>query len=573
MRGLVKVEVIKRLHGKETVKKQSGHNLISTGGLSLMGSRATNCVLMNTAKMAGHRIIRSTMNQLKAYNSSPYTTYNFSRKETALACALLGLSDSVYQNISSLDGFIPVLASTGSVDANKIRAMANLAEDATATEGLAEKRNNDSFIDFNRCGQRYNFPDGTGSGTISGVAMMPGSWRPGAVPFGGFMTMEKLDEVDGIVDGVPGATAIVPPGVDGLGLAVAMKYTTADGIVSHVRNLVTGEVTDGASGDWYPYAGYSIVGDDGTYIFYISNIDNASSPTGYVNSVYRYQKSTGTNTSMQITRYSSDRIYQRITGLYHDTSASKWYFTCSGATSSDGTPRLWYFEDSVGTVSYVEGKSNMASTIASVFGITVPSDWISDGTVQHFCPITVGNYKGLKMARYYNNMRSVEVYLFTDGSDPIGSLVDIIPCLGFDDTLWGIGGNYGVITVGQRVGAGNMVDRSSYLAAGRSTNNVQNADQMLGETGFQASVSNGIHTFNDDYTYGAYIAVKGMWSTWMSLKQLSEDVNKTSTTKMYVEYDYSFESTGTAAVPAFTGTVNTTRDSASASSGGGGQVF
>ena len=572
MRGLVKVEVIKRLHGKETVKKQSGHNLISTGALSLMGSNAVNNILMNTAKMAGHRVVRNTMNQLKAYNNSPYTVHNFSRKETALACALLGMSDSVYQNLSSLDGFIPVLASTGNVDSNKIRAMANLAEDATATEGLAEKRNNDSFIDFNRCGQRYNFPDGTGSGTVSGVAMMPGSWRPGAVPFGGCMTMEKLDEVDGIVDGVAGATAIIPPGVDGLGLAVAMKYTTADGVVSHVRNLVTGEVTDGASGDWYHTVGSRIVGDDGTYIAYVTQVN--AGVGSYYNDVYLYNKSTGAVTDKRFTSYSSDRLYQPIASLFHDTANSKWYFCACGATSSGGsTFRLYYFDTSVQTNAYVEGKSNMASTLSSVFGITVPSDWITDSTVLGFAPITVGNYKGLILNRLYNNIRCAEVYVFTDGSDPIGSLVDIIPCVAFDDTIWGVGGNYGVMSIGQTLGDKNKVESSSYLAPGRSTNNVQNANLLLGNTGQQASVSNGIHSFNDDYTYGAYIAVKGMWSTWMSLKQLSEDVNKTSTTKMYVEYDYSFESTGTAAVPAFTGTVNTTRDSASASSGGGGGQF
>lgn len=562
MKGLVKVEVVQRIKGKDPLtRKQEGHNLISTGGLSMMGANAVNNMLMNTAKMAGHRVVRNTLNQLKADYYSPYTTFNFSKKETALACALLGVADGVYQNISSLDGFIPVLSSGGSVDANKVRAVANLAEAAAATEGVAEKRNADSFIDFNRCGQRYSFPDGTGTGTVTGVAMLPGSWRPGAVPFGGIMSMMKLEEADGFADSALGATAVIPPGVDGLGLAVGMKYTTADGVVSHVRNLVTGEVTDGSASDWY-VEGKHILGDDGTYILYVDPVYQSS----YYNTVYRYNKSTGNNEDFLFTGSYSYRAADPIAGMFHDTANSMWYCCVCGDRSS--SPTIYMFNSASMQGGYVytaSDKSNIATLIQTQLGITVPADWITDATVTGFIPITVGNYKGLQVRRSYNGMHGTEIYVFSDGSDVIGSLVDIIPCVSPNDAVWSVGANYGILALGYdtyHVNP-NRVEISNVNTAGASTTGLNNQDIVYGNTGQLALVSNGTHTFGEYYNWGAYLAVKGMWSTWISLKQLSESVNKTAATKMYVEYDYSFESTGTAAVPAFTGEVSVTRDTSS----------
>lgn len=563
MRGLVKIEITRHLKGKKERKVQQGHNMISNGGLAgVMGEAMRGLLGASQCPGGSYRTRTSMWGDVIAYSkttSGYYMNKKIARKDRALSCALLGLNDNAYLDLDSRKGFLPLLASTGKVDSDKVRALANLGAVAAAKVGVSEKMNDASIIDVSRVGNKFDFPGGTGTGNISGVAMIPASWEPDKVPYGGLLSFKRMDDFYGMTDRITGATKAVAPGLDGLGLAVRMKYTTEDMVVSHIRDLSTGELTDGSASDWYPDDGFQAFYDDGTYIYAGKVITTAAIRP----QIKRYLKSDKTSTNTYDMPLATDQmgnatfVWEAFYGCFELNGVT--HMWVAGYDYQNQTNVAFVRNASGNVYSRFTDKTTLATWLSSNYGITMPSDWISDTSIFGILPGKLGSYTYLRVLKSYESAPSAatkfysDAYVFSDGANVISSLVDLIPMLSNNDVIWTASGKIGVLEMGYAgigkaetfVGNSSTQNTEGYTSGTFSVSDTNYA----GESNYPVIIDNGTEYYAEAFnTDGCWIAMNGMWSAWLSVKQLEEDVNKSESTDIKVEYDYAFEGSGTTPV-------------------------
>lgn len=540
-KGLVRLEIEKHLKGKKSEKKsQEGHNMLSSAALSMMAAKATEGLLGCNDYVAGRSIIKTTMYARGGDNSSlgSARAVRFEKANYALSCALLGINSAAYANIVRTQGFLPLLDSDGLVDVDAVRAVASAKSSVTGTDGQSAVEDSTSLIDIHRAGRKYSFPAETGLGNLTGVAMMAASAaKVGKVPFGGLRVCKRIDGYFGLTDKIAGARDFVPPGVDGNGLSVRMKFTTADSVTVHTRNLTTGNQTDGTGTEWFPTSASQVkyYFDDGTNIYFTDDGRywyKADASTHAESSVVTFSNQSGDVTGFGAVKDSSDHVYLwRL--IVRTGYSSEPYFR----------PYLQVRDVANNSTASYDSKSAIATWLSSTFGITVPSGLLSDNNVFMFAPITLGNYTGLYITFIdVSNTDNVnkqlnEVWVFTSGANVVGSLIDIITNVCNKSCLWGSGASYGVIDVGHSDEA--KISNTMYNTEGYSGYSLA-INLNNGNDEGKLSVSNGAETYTEDDAYGIYLSVQGQWSQWVSVKELEETVEKTETTDVKVEYDYAF---------------------------------
>lgn len=565
MRGLVKIEVIRRLKGKKESKVQQGHNMISNGGLAgVMGEAMRGLLGASQCPGGSFRTRTSMWGDFVQYSplwSNKYFQKKIARKDMGLSCALLGINDNAYLTLDSRRGFLPLLASTGKVDTDAVRALANIGAVAGTDVGVSEKMNDASIIDVARVGNKYDFPGGTGTGNVTGVAMIPASWKPGQVPYGGLLSFKRMDDFYAFTDRITGATKAVAPGLDGLGLEVRMQYTTEDGVVSHVRNLSTGAMTDGSASDWYPDTGYEAFFDDGTYIY--AGLKRTSS-SSIRPKIRRYLKTDKTSYNDYDMPLATDQmsnptyVYEAFYGCYILNGVT--HMWVAGYDYQNQT-NIAFVRTAQGNVWMTfTDKQTLADWLFANYTITMPSDWVTDSTIFGILPSTLGTYTAFHVLKSYDSAPSSntrffrDVYIFSDGANVISSMVDMIPMLANNDIVWTAGGKIGVMEIGYQF----VADAEKLIGNSSSSQNVEGYVSgsfsikdafYAGESNYPFILDNGTEYYGEGFSnVGCWIAMNGMWSTWLSVKQLEEDVNKSESTDIKVEYDYAFEGSGTTPV-------------------------
>lgn len=550
MKGLVRIEVIKHLKGKKERKTQVGHNMISNGGLSAIAAKGIEDFLGGSSYFGGRTSIKTTMMfKMSASASNTSVGIRATNNKKCLSCALLGLSASAYSGIDSRRGFLPLIDNTGAVGTDAVRAIANMKSIANSSNGISKAMNGSSLIDIARNGRKYNFPAGTGDGDVTGVAMIAASAAiPGSVPFGGMRVCRRIDDFSGFEDKITGCTKIVPPGIDGNGASVRMQFTTADSVTVHNRSLVTGEQTDGAGTEWFSsltsdYSPYLPVYDDGSYVYMM--------PGDYSNHSlysYRYDKNNSYNqTSKSVsvnTSISYGSVYDKGNGV------DAW-----GMTYSTTTYIAAMCDWANNTTQRFSSKSELATWLATNYGITVPSAIINDTNVKTFIPGTIGTNKVLYIRYGSDGYTTVEAWIFSNGASVVSSLVDIIQCLGKYSVLWAYGTYYGVIELGRYATNGyalahNHTSNNGYFTSAYDNNLNYPGNDDYGYGVFNSDATEG---YVENYLNGCYISMQGQWTNWMSVKALEETVTKSSETEVLVEYDYAFEGSGTTPVTPISG--------------------
>lgn len=564
MRGLVKVEITRHLKGKKDRKVQQGHNMISNGGLAgVMGEAMRGLLGASQCPGGAYRTRTSMWGDVIAYSkttSSYYMNKKIARKNRALSCALLGIADEVYTGLDSRRGFLPLLDADGTVGENKVRAIANIGAVAGSQVGVSEKMNDASIIDVARVGNKFDFPGGTGTGNVTGVAMIPASWAPGEVPYGGLISFKRMDDFYGLTDRITGATRAVAPGIDGLTLEVRMEYTTQDGITSHIRNLGTGVLSDGTAGDWYPDAGFEAFYDDGTYIYAGKKMQANS---GIRPQIKRYLKSDKTSSVTYDMPLATDQmgnptyVWEAFYGCY-DTGNGI-HMWVAGYDYQNQTNIAFVRNASSSVYQRFTDKTTLQTWLTNNYGITIPSAWVDDTSIFGIMPQKLGSQYALHVLKSYESSPSAatkfyrDVYVFSNGAQVISSMVDFIPMLTSNDIVWYYNNNIGVLEMGyQGVGKAELILGSSssnntegYVASAFSITDTN----YSGESNYPVVLDNGTEYYAEAFnTDGCWISLRGMWSAWLSVKQLEEDVSKGESTDIKVEYDYAFEGSGTTPV-------------------------
>lgn len=551
IRGEAKVELTRKTaHGVERVNMNL-HNTISRGGRRYMLAGAVANLFGGTGGTYGRVAARTTLFNTYSVRYSSSSSESWLEGGTdykhALSCAVLGISDSEYDGINADSTILPLLASDGTVDSNKVRALANIETVATSEVGIADICKPDSVVNLSMIGNKFKFPAGTGEGTITGVAMIPGSWAPGKVPFGGAI-VSKLIEPALILNSHTLSDKFVAPGVDGVGDSSIRYNMNYSGVTSREYDIYTGEVTDGQSSDWFPtYNTETLMLETSNFI---ATVDNANSQLACYDKNHAYNRSAlafGYNT--RINRLEAVSLYKNNTTgevyaffRYLDRYNTKTY----------GYNKI-YMNGDYPSITYTNAldESSFFSFLSTEFGITIPSGWVNNSDLEYVLPMTVGQYTGFRVGvinSYGTYIYEDDVFITSDASDVIDGLIDIIPCTNWYDCVWGVGSDYGVIFIGT---SGDMFPGATTRPANSGYTSITNgqfgniSNYCYPNQAASSSIGLPMQVMGRDAGYvesgrcGIYLSLRGQWFNWLSCLKLSQSQDKTGEAEMSVQYDYS----------------------------------
>lgn len=543
--GQASVDVERRTRSGKEKTHMDVKNTISRGGRRQMLAGAVANLFGGAGTTFGKVAARSTM-----FNTYPvrYSSNNSlwlqggTDYKHALSCALLGLSGDAYDAIGADTAFLPLLAEDGSVDGNKVRALANIESAAGSTVGIADYTAVESVTNLSKIGSRYKFPAGTGEGTVTGVAMIPGSWAPGKVPYGGGLTFKKIENAK-MLDTYTASSRFVAPGVDGLEASeVRMNYNYA-GITSRKYDIYTGVYTEGASGDWFPTnAGEVNMLEVNGWIF-TADYD-ATTFAGYDRNNAYNKRSTSFGSSTF-----------KCGSLFVDPATNNVYFIYKHITSR-GYTRYNYayatYREAYGDYTFSRNNTDMTESeyftwLNTTFGIVVPTAWQSTSNVYYVLPMTIGQYTGFRVGVIANSNYDEyqdNVYITSNKADVIANLVDIIPCTTYRDCIWGVADDYGVLCIGTCNAAYSSTsrpDNAGYTSITGSSGLLSNtcyARPMSTSIGIPMQIMGAAGGRIESGCDGLYLACRGQWFNWLSCLKLAQAQDKTGEADMWVQYDY-----------------------------------
>lgn len=550
IRGEAKVEFTRKTaHGIERVNMNM-HNTISRGGRRYMLAGAVANLFGGTGGTYGRVAARTTLCNTYSirYNSSNSvswlecgTDYNH-----ALSCAILGISDSEYNGINADSTVLPLLANDGTVDVNKVRALANIEIAASSEVGIADICKPDSVVNLSMIGNRFKFPAGTGDGTITGIAMIPGSWAPGKVPFGGAI-VSKLIEPALILNSHTLSDKFVAPGIDGVGNSGIRFNMNYSNVTSRKYDIYTGEITDGQSSDWFPKNNTETLMMETSN--FIVTVDNKNNQTVCYNKNNAYSRST------LAFDYNTGMGGLTAVSLYKDSTAGEIYaffiYSDNWGNKRYGYHKVYMNGDSP-KIDYTSGLTDSSFyEFLSSLGIILPSGWTSSSDVKYILPMTIGQYTGFRVGIINPSMTSYcedDVFITNDKANVIGGLIDIIPCTNWYDCVWGVDSDYGVIFIGT---SGDSQASTYSYPNNNGYTNIANAEFGIRSNycyqKYAASNSIGLPMQvmgrNTGYVEtgrcGVYLSLRGQWFNWLSCLKLSQSQDKTGEAEMSVQYDYS----------------------------------
>ena len=550
IRGEANVELTRKIaHGIERVNMNM-HNTISRGGRRYMLAGAVANLFGGTGGTYGRIAARTTLFNTYSVRYSSSSSESWLQGGTdykhALSCAVLGISDSEYDGINADSTILPLLASDGTVDSNKVRALANIETVASSDVGIADISKPDSVVNLNMIGNKFKFPAGTGDGTITGVAMIPGSWAPGKVPFGGAI-VSKLIEPALILNNHTLSTKFVAPGIDGLSGSSVRFNLNYSGVSSRVYDIYTGTVTDGQSSDWFPtYSNEAVMLETGNFI---ATIDAPNKQ------LVCYDKNNAYNRSTLSFGYNTKVNSIEAASLYRNDTTGEIYaffrYLDRYDTKTYGYNKI-YMSGEHPSIDFTNGLTDSSFySFLSSLGITLPSGWTSSTDVGYILPMTIGQYTGFRVGITNTNGTHVyedDVFITTDTSNVIGGLIDIIPCTNWYDCVWGVGSDYGVIflgTSGEKFSsATSRPANSGYTSItsgqfGNISNYCYIYQAASNSIGIPMQVSGRDTGYVENGRCGVYLSLRGQWFNWLSCLKLSQSQDKTGEAEMTVQYDYS----------------------------------
>lgn len=541
----------------------SAYNTISSGAKRRMLVSAIGELLRGHKSNVGDKTVQDTMSCLTPAYDSSYQEYVFKtyNRNKALSCCLINLTDAEYQEIAGSNyskSYLPLLTSGCLVDANKVKAFANILQTNPENGVEGYGINTASAVEnLNLAAKKFVFPAGVGNGTSTGIAMLPASWKPGKVPSGG-VTIFKEVEYGTPFDTTSFNVNLTMPGLLSNPDLVYIARTTDPYWV----NVITGEKVDdfGETPLEVPYttnyATFALLKANG--ILYET--------LPYGTNFYTYYNNNGVKGSTSRLTLGNSRIagslaYNANTGKIMDIAVSQF----SGINTPDlrysyaimnGTTRESYDMDLT--------LSSFLLCVNNYLGIDISGlGWVDNGAyidsrIEYIIPQTImadtqltALIVGMKLdARDYDTVETV--FIFNSTTCNLSTLVDIIPVKQKYDMLWGnSNGHYGLV----RLGKSTDYTKSVTVNSSKLCNTTIGSDSRGAGTVVSSAyiynnynVENGASKILIDGTNnykmcdaGIQIAHEGMWYSWISCLKMPTAVDKTDETTVNVEYKYTIQ--------------------------------
>ena len=532
--GFLDIEIINK---KDKVRRRY-HNTITNAGKKFMLDKSCGRMLQLSGDSHGLMVAHGDFNARAWSGTQPAQQYGRkASNKRSLTNVLLNLSAGELSGLSASTTYLNLWNSALS-DRTKMIGFANNATAAVSgdtKQGRIDNCKGEYAVDGTCVAKRWYYPAGIASGTINAIAMMGAE---SVLTYKGQMfnvakCLDKNNQVDG--NFISSSTGFLIPGVPG--------YTANDEIMLNYDggrwkfNITTGEMTEVAAGDpFFVFTNPYSASRDFAGIFDMKVISGKLYVAFEYNGKLKMRVYDPSN-DMSYNEYGGSGITIEDSGGYGRdgkavkffTDGTNWSLSIIRSRDSAGQPYYVPMTFDSGANEYTIG-SSAAYNYDYISGvITLPSSlpsglvgfsnlgsnyvmWMGEGDIDD--------------SDSYWGTRSMVGLVFSDPTDPIGSIVDAISCP-FMSVVFEAGTNKGVLYIGGN--AGNY----DYFINGLQALQQDTDDPR--EYVFSPSTNGQYIEWN---TQGCFLSMWGWWSNVLSFVKLNEAISKGDEDEMYVSYGY-----------------------------------
>lgn len=537
LQGFIEIEKInKKNHTREVYK-----NTITNGGKQFFLAKSAGLMLDIGATPYGNAFVTDQIAVLGGYGNSPISG-RISSSDRDITNTLLNLDENVLTGLGVNTSFINTL-DTDMNKNDKVVGYANNNIVATndGKEGVLDYCKGEYMIDpFTVC-KRWKYAEGIATGTINAIAMMPAgcakSNNGDGVKFSRCIdkintqyTNYKALSTGFLIPGIPGYTS---------NSEILLNFETDD-CSRWKYNISTGEITQVPESDnFWVYKIYN-----NTNSMTMKYIDNylyvlTFSPDIMYSSI-NVEVYDPANSMNRVANFSTSYLRSGESPIKADifkVNNKVFISTCSINTNEYNTDqkyaRLWELNKASGQ-NYYNSASSPKGNYDDI-GLTVPSGLnvnqigigSYNGNYVMYVPVNTRDYIDSSWS-YNNAAKSYNMigYVFTDLANPAGSIIDMIPGIKVNESLFSAGNTVGTIRIGYDAPSGSSAS-FNYVA------------DTVGTKKYTTNNSNKSgYTDNNYYNKGVFLTLDKWWTNAISFVKLNTPITKTEADIIYVSYGY-----------------------------------
>lgn len=531
IQGFIDIELISK---KDNIRKVC-KNTITNAGKQLLLAKSAGLLLDGNNSFFGKIVASSALTQTLYINNS-VNKQSYSDRE--LTNVLLNIGDE--RNSLNEDSTFINPWDVNLSEASKLvgYANSNINPIANGKEGSIDYSKGEYIADNSVVCGRWKYPEGVASGVIDTLAMMPANVIK-TNQGDGINVGKLLDKVNtGYINYGSMSTSFLIPGVPG--------YTSNDEVLLNFEqdgcnrwkyNISTGEISQVPDSDnfWVlpvvtgvtaPYRMMDCV-VIGNYL-YMLGLATLEKYQLYV-TVYDISNNMNKLITYQCKQNTTSDVYTNAKFLKIDDNlyVTAWSSGKLGEAANNG--KLW----KLSKASNYFNAAGTASVNFSSIGFNAP-------TGVNLAHVGLGNY-GDKYVMYigshYTSNTGADIepkmhgyksmgYVFTDLSNPFGTLVDVISGINPGSVLFSAGNNKGMLRVGFNFYNGNTSQHGNIYDLTDCYKSTVNNDDNSGTNIINCAKTGVI--YNPDKS----------WTNVISFVKLDTPITKTDTDILYVSYGY-----------------------------------
>lgn len=535
IQGFINIELINK---KDKIKR-TYKNTITTAGKRFLLSKSAGRMLSIAADTFGMMMASNVINK-EGFDTQgyAYTNSNANRSLTNVLLNLGAEADSLTADSTFINVWDNNLA-----EASKLVGYANnnIAATQDGKEGTIDYCKGEYVIDANTVCERWKYPEGVASGTIDTIAMMPAS-------------MVKFNRGDGInigkcIDRVNTqytnfgslSTGFMIPGVNGYTAndEILLNFSQ-DGVSKWKFNLTTGEVTQVKDTDnffvlpmnynnKYYYIMDALVIGNYLYTLSLQQIGSGGQPRVIVHDLNNNMNIVANFTCKYISN--NDKYHNaKFLKIGSDLYVTAW---ATGTVTESNTPiKLWKLNNNGTYFNSAGSYYNDFSSIGFVVPTGVNINYIGLGNYGSSYVMFVGsNYtEYMSSTNIESNIYGYKSvgYVFTDLSNPLGTVTDVICGINPGSILFSAGSNKGMLRIGFDSLASKPYQFGScydYTECNKKVaNNSDNGDNP--------------NNYTTLYNKGVIYTPDKSWTNVISFVKLNSPIVKGDDDIMYVSYGY-----------------------------------
>lgn len=537
LQGFIEIEKInKKNHTREVYK-----NTITNGGKQFFLAKSAGLMLDIGATPYGNAFVTDQIAVLGGYSNTPIPG-RISSSDRDITNTLLNLDENVLTGLGVNTSFINTL-DVDMKNNDKVVGYANNNIVATndGKEGVLDYCKGEYMIDpFTVC-KRWKYAEGIATGTINAIAMMPAgcvkSNNGDGVKFSRCIdkintqyTNFKALSTGFLIPGIPGYTS---------NSEILLNFETDD-CSRWKYNISTGEITQVPESDnfWV----YTISNNtDSMTMKYIDNYLYVLifSPNQSYSYIY-VEVYDPANSMNKVAEFSTSYLRSSECPIKADifkVNDRVFISTCSINTQKYNKDqqysRLWELNKASGQ-NYYNSASSPKGNYDDI-GLTVPSGLnvnqigigSYNGNYVMYVPVNTRDY--IDSSLIFNNYAkayNMIGYVFTDLANPAGSIIDMIPGIKVNESLFSAGNTAGTIRIG-------------YDASSSSSTSFNYVADTVGTKKYTNNNSNKSgYTDSNYYNKGVFLTLDKWWTNAISFVKLNTPITKTEADIIYVSYGY-----------------------------------